>query len=196
MNHHWFVRIVGGIAILFASCLAHRGPLASTLAPAAIPGQLVVTFLFMPPSGIEPTYHSAMWLEDKDGKLVRTLYVSQELSNNEYKQGYACPDWTKQASWAKADKSMIDAVTGPTPNVGSAAMSFDLNQLGIAPGSYRFCFQVHIVDKYNVLFRGTVDAGQTAQEVKTEELFSPDKPGASHEIVKDVFVQYLPAAVK
>ncbi len=195
MNRRSSVGIVAGIAVLLTSGLVLAMPWASGAAPAAA-GKLVVSFLYMPPSEIEPTYHTAMWLEDKDGKMVKTLFVSQELSVNEYKQGIACPTWIKQSSWAKADKSVVDAVTGPTPNVGSGTMSFDLNQLGIAPGSYRFCFQVHIVDKYNVLFRGAVDVGQAAQEVKIEELYSPNKPGASHEIVRDVYVQYVPAEGK
>jgi len=196
MNHHLFLRIVVAVAILCTSCFAHRGPIASGPAAAAPPGQLVVTFLYMPPTEVEPTYHTAMWLENEEGKLIKTLFVSQELSVNEYKQGVACPDWLKQASWAKAEKSLVDAVTGPTPNVGSGAMSFDLQQLGIAPGKYRFCFQVHIVDKYNVMFRGTVNASQSAEEVKIETLFSPGKPPGDADIIRDVNVQYVPAAVK
>ena len=85
-----------------------------------------------------------MWLEDKNGKLVTTLFVSNELAVNEYKVGDACPNWLKQASWAKAPKSLVDAVSGPTPNVGSGAMAFDLSTLGIPAGTYVFCFQVHI----------------------------------------------------
>jgi len=191
-----YSRFLGvGVALFLASSLALAGPLASNSEPAAA-GQLIVAFLYMPASEIEPTYHTAMWLENKDGKLVKTLFVSNELSANEYKQGDACPDWVKQASWAKADKSVVDAVTGPTPNVGSGAMSFDLNQLGVAPGSYRFCFQVHITDKYNVLFRGPLDAGQSAQEVKIEVLYSPGKPVGSEDMVRDVQVHYVPAKVE
>ena len=164
--------------------------------PAAPTGQLAVSFLYMPPSEIEPTYHTCMWLEDKNGKLVKTLFVSNELSANEYKQGDACPNWVKQASWATAPKSLVDAVTGPTPNVGSGAMVYDLNALGLKPGSYVFCFQVHIVDKHNVLYRGTVNAGQSAQEVKIEVLYSPGKPPGDENIVRDVYVKYVPAAAK
>ena len=159
------------------------------------PGGSWLAFLYMPPSQVEPTYHTAIWLEDKDGKLLKTLFVSTELSVNEYKQGDACPDWIKQASWAKAEKSMVDAVTGPTPNVGGGTLSFDLAQLGIAPGSYRFCFQVHIAEKHNVLYRGMVDAGTKAQDVNIEILHA-GKPAGAEELVKDVIVQYVPAEAK
>lgn len=170
--------------------------IAAAVAPGSAPGgagHLIVNFLYMPPTEIEPTYHTAMWLEDKEGKLVKTLFVSQELSRNEFRQGDACPDWVKQASWAQADPSLVDAVTGPTPNVGGGTLSFNLDELGVAPGTYRFCFQVHIVDKYNILFRGMVDVGQKAQEVKIDVLYSPGKPPGAEDIVRDVQVNYMPA---
>jgi hypothetical protein len=184
-----FIQVI--LAVLFTAPILHgQAP------PQAATGQLAVSFLYMPPSEVEPTYHTCMWLEDKNGKLVKTLFVSNELSANEYKVGDACPNWVKQASWATAPKSLVDAVTGPTPNVGSGAMAFDLKELGVAAGSYVFCFQVHIVDKYNVLYRGTVNAGQSAQDVKIEVLYSPGKPPGDENIVKDVHVQYVPATVK
>jgi len=177
------------LAVFFSTTVLH-----GQATPPAATGQLAVSFLYMPPSEVEPTYHTCMWLEDKAGKLVKTLFVSNELSANEYKQGDACPNWVKQASWATAPKALVDAVTGPTPNVGSGAMSFDLKSEGIAAGSYVFCFQVHIVDKYNVLHRGTVTVGQSAQNVKLEVLYSPGKPPGEEDLIRDVRVQYVPAA--
>jgi len=194
MRYQWFMVICGCVAILLISSLSCAGPLAPVSAPAAA-GRIVVSFLFMPPSEIEPTYHTAIWLEDKGGKMVKTLFVSTELSVNEFKLGLACPDWIKQASWAKAEKSVVDAVTGPTPNVGGGTLSFDLAQLGLAPGTYRFCFQVHITEKYNILYRGMVDAGTSAQDVKIEVLHA-NKPVGAEELVKDVIVQYVPTAAR
>lgn len=191
MRRFWFVSIGAALAGLFAASVAFAGPLALGSAPATT-GQLIVTFMYMPPAEIEPTYHTAIWLENKTGQLVKTLYVSQELSANEYKSGNMCPDWVKQAQWAKAEKSLVDAVTGPTPNVGGGTMAFDLNKLGIAPGTYQFCFQVHVIDKYNILFRGTLSVGQSAQQPKIEVLYSPGKPAGSADIVRDVEVRYVP----
>jgi hypothetical protein len=89
----------------------------------------------MPPTTIDPTYHTAIWLEDANGVLIKTLYVSQELSAAEYKMGNVCPDWVKKAQWDKAPKSEVDAVTSPTPSVGSGSRGSDLGQMGVAPGT-------------------------------------------------------------
>jgi len=156
-------------------------------------GRLDVSFVYMPPTSIEPSYHTAMWLEDEQGALVKTLYVTNDLSSNEYKVGEACPDWVKQAHWERAPKSEVDAVTGPTPHVGAGSRSFDLAALGLAPGRYQFKLQVHITDNYNILYRGTLVVSDAASEVTLETLYSPSKPPGGTDFVRDVRAHYTPA---
>ncbi|PWU05068.1 MAG: hypothetical protein C5B51_15405 [Terriglobia bacterium] len=176
--------------VAIGSALA--GPLSPLNAAETAKGKLEISFLYMPPTEIEPTYHTAIWLEDKRGQMVKTLFVSQELSGTEYKVGDACPDWVKQAHWEKAEKSAVDAVTGPTPNVGSGSFHFDLEKLGVAPGEYEFRFQVHIIDKYNILFRGTITVGHAADEANLEVFYSPAKPAGASDLVRDVQLRYVP----
>ncbi len=154
-------------------------------------GRLEVTFLYMPPTTIAPTYHTAIWLEDAGGVLVKTLYVSQELSSKEYMMGNVCPDWVKKAQWDKAPKSEVDAVTAPTPNVGSEAKVFDLAQLGVAPGAYQFRFQMHVGEQHNVLYRGTVTVGPSDDSPTLEVTQGPGKLLSPDTYVRDVRVRYL-----
>jgi hypothetical protein len=154
-------------------------------------GLLEVTFLYMPPTTIDPTYHTAMWLEDLEGRLVKTLYVSQELSANEYKMGNVCPDWVKKSQWEKAVKSEVDAVTAPTPNVGSEAKVFDLGALGVRPGDYEFKFQMHVLEDHNVLFRAKVTVGGPNQTPALEMTQGPGKLMSTDQYIREVQVRYL-----
>lgn len=176
------------IAVVFTSLIPGNA------APAVKAGKLEVRFEYLSPGTEDPTYHTAIWLEDEAGKLIQTLYVSNELSATVHKLGTVCPDWVKQAGWTKASKSLIDAVTGPTPNVGSGSMTFDLGELGIAPGNYRFRMQVHIIEQYNILFQGMLTVGNSGQDVKIESLYQPKKPDIGTDVVKDVVVHYAPGA--
>lgn len=160
-------------------------------APAPPVGALHVSFLYLPPTGVEPTYHTAMWLEDAKGALVRTLFVSQELSVNEYKLGLACPDWIKQSKWDKAPKTEVDAVTAPTPNVGTASMAFDLAALGVPPGDYTFKFQVHITEQQNVLHTGAFTAGGPPKALTLDVRVGPGRVVTTDQFVKDVDVRYV-----
>jgi len=179
--------------VLCACALEARGGRSASTPAAQAPtgaGQLEVTFLFMPPTSIDPTYHTAIWLEDAKGVLVKTLYVSQELSAAEYKMGNVCPDWVKKAHWDAAPKAEVDAVTAPTPNVGSEAKSFDLGALGVAPGVYQFRFQMHVGEDHNVLYRGTLTVGPDDSRPALEMTQGPGKLLSPDTYVKEVQVRY------
>jgi len=178
--------------VALCACALQAGGVPQTpaaQAPAGA-GRLEVLFLFMPPTTIDPTYHTAMWLEDDKGVLLKTLYVSQELSANEYKMGNVCPDWVKKAQWDKTPKADVDAITAPTPNVGSEAKVFDLVEYGVAPGVYQFRFQMHVGEDHNVLYRGTVTVGPADETVKLEMTQGPGKLLSTDTYVKDVQVRY------
>ncbi len=183
-------RWMTGVALCVACLSPQRGGAAQAPQASAV-GTLHVSFLYMPPTSVEPTYHTAMWLEDMQGRLVQTLFVSQDLSAGEYKTPNICPDWVKQAHWEKAPKSDVDAVTAPTPNVGSADKVFNLAQFGVKPGTYQFKFQVHITDQYNVLHYGTVTVGPANAEVKLDVAVGPGKLAVTDQFVRDVQVQYV-----
>jgi hypothetical protein len=185
---------LAGLAV--AACLMCAGTGSADLAARqpARAGTLQVTFLYMPPTTIDPTYHTAIWLEDGEGRLVRTLYVSQELSSAEYKMGNVCPDWVKVAHWGTTPKSEVDAVTAPTPNVGSEAKVFDLAQLGVKPGLYQFRFQMHVGEDHNVLFRGTLNAGDVAGDLQLEMTQGPGELVSTDQFIREVKAHYAPAS--
>ena len=175
------------LVLLLASAVAESPAVSAT-------GTVSVSFLYMPPSQIEPTYHTAIWLEDQHGRLVKTLFVSHDLSSTEYRMGDACPDWVNQAHWEKAAPSLVDAVTGPTPNVGSGALAFDVATLDLDAGAYQFKLQVHISDKYNVLYTGRLSIGDAPNEAALTVLYSPSKPPGGTEFVRDVRARYVPGS--
>jgi len=184
-------------AVLGACALQARGGVSAQAPPSpagAGSGRLEVAYLYLPPTSIDPTYHTAIWLEDAKGVLLKTLYVSQELSAAEYKMGNVCPDWVKKAHWDKAAKSEVDAVTAPTPNVGSEAKVFDLAEYGVAPGVYQFRFQMHVGEDHNVLYRGTLTVGPADSKLTLEMTQGPGKLLSTDTYVKDVQVRYLAPA--
>ena len=181
--------VVAALFILAGIPPAADRSLAAQASKSAV--ELAVRFFFDAPTTIDPTYHTAIWLEDASGKLVKTLYVSQELSDKEYKMGTVCPDWVNKAKWEAAPKTEVAAVTAPTPNVGTGEMSFDLAQIGIAPGTYGFRFQMHIEEEANVLYRGTLVVGGPAATVALDTVVGPGKPSTTDQFVKDLVVRYL-----
>jgi hypothetical protein len=182
-----------GAGVLVAGFPAAGGVPAQAPAPGQGAGTLVVRFFYEAPRSVHPTYHTAIWLEDKAGKLVRTLYVSQELSDREYKLGTVCPDWVKQVKWDQAPAEEVAAVTAPTPVLGEGELAFHLAKLGVPPGTYGFRFQMHVEEDYNVLYRGDVRVGGPSADVALETVTGPGRPSTTDQFVRDLTVRYVAA---
>jgi hypothetical protein len=176
----WVVLLAAAFSVLGAGTARAQGA-----------GALSVKFFYDTPTTVEPTYHTVVWLEDKAGKLVKTLFVSAELSSKEFKMGNACPDWVKVARWDTVPKDDVAAVTAPTPSVGNAEMSFDLAKLKVAPGTYRFKLQVHVSEEFNLLYSGDVTVGGAAGPIKLDVKQGPGKLETSDQFVRDVDVRYV-----
>lgn len=170
------------------------GGLAADSPTATDSGTLIVEVNYMPPGEAYPTYDTAIWLEDKSGKLVRTLFVSEVLSDTEYQSGDICPDWTKKADWGSTEKVIVDAVTRPTPLIGGESYAFDLGALGVPPGTYGFRLEVHFVEEYNVLFRGELSIGETVGDVNLERVYVPKQREGNQAVVDSIRARYSPKA--
>jgi hypothetical protein len=181
------------VEVLLAGFPAAAGVSQGPQAGQSAAGTLIVRFFYEAPRAVHPTYHTAVWLEDAEGKLVKTLYVSQELSDREYKLGTVCPDWVRQAKWEEAPAEEVAAVTAPTPVVGEGELTFDLARLGVAPGTYGFRFQMHVEEDYNVLYRGEVRVGGPSADVALETVTGPGKPSTTDQFIRDVTVRYIAA---
>jgi len=158
----------------------------------AASGMIEISFLYNKAEGVVPSYQIAIWLESEKGEYVKTLFVSEYLSGGGFDHGDVCPDWAKQAHWEKAEESEFDAATRPTPPIGARTLKFECEKWGIAPGAYRYCVQAHIVEKYNILYRGRITIGQGAAEAVGEVLYSPGKHPLAADILYDVRARYVP----
>ena len=73
-------------------------------------GTIEVSFLFLKAEGAVPSYQTAIWLENEEGRYFKTLFLSEYLSLGGFNHEYVCPDWVKQADW---EKILLDTVSKP-----------------------------------------------------------------------------------
>jgi len=180
-------RVAGfsGLLILTANMVGFSFVLAEPVA-----GKLQLTYLV---TTDDASRFTAVWLENEGGELVKTLFVSSELAQGAFTvEGDICPDWIKKAHWEKASQADVDAVSGPTPSVGSGSLSFDLKKLGISPGVYFFCMQIHIHDNYNILYKGEIRLGEKPAEAQAEVSYSPARYASAQDLLRDVRARFTP----
>ncbi len=158
---------------------------------ASVAGKLQITYLVS--STVEGSRFTAIWLENEGGDLVKTIFVSNELAQGAFTvEGDICPDWIKKSHWEKASQAEVDAVSGPTPAVGSSSFSIDLKKFGISPGVYFFCMQVHVEENYNIRYKGKISLGQKPAESQPEVFYSPAKYKGAEDLIHDVRARFTP----
>ncbi|MDD4311260.1 MAG: DUF2271 domain-containing protein, partial [Eubacteriales bacterium] len=100
---------------------------------------VAITFDFQKQSGYA-TNQFAVWIEDADGNLVKTLYVTQFTANGGYeKRPDAIPAWVERSGIAKDNAQ--DATSGATPKSGLLRYVWDLtDEAGarVADGTYTY----------------------------------------------------------
>ena len=62
---------------------------------------------------------TVVWLEDSQKNYVKTIYISDWLSNDGHLLSYVCPQWSNVADWRNVPDTEIDAVTSATPVIGA-----------------------------------------------------------------------------
>lgn len=69
----------------------------------------------------------AVWIEDEDGQLIRTLYVTDFTARRRgyEKRDMSLPGWVAAAEPSKMTDAELDAVSGATPVSGSQRFTWD-----------------------------------------------------------------------
>lgn len=163
-------------AVLFSACAKKQSL-----------GTLQVTFTFNQATGdVEPSFQTAVWLEDADSHYVKTLFLSEYLSYGGYNDSTICPAWNSLADWGHAPMKAYDAVTRATPPLGVKFLHFNLDSLALPPGAYLCCVQTHIIEDYNILFKNRIDIGRTGNETTFPAIYAPNAYPGAENILADV----------
>jgi hypothetical protein len=86
---------------------------------------LELTFTFTRQSGAASNQFAA-WIEDTEGKYIKTLYVTRWTANGGYsRRPSSIPVWVRQSDLSKMTKTQIDAVSGATPQTGNVTCTWD-----------------------------------------------------------------------
>lgn len=143
-------------SLLLASCgnavqpprndAAKPVPPAAQTGAAASPGQVSIRFDFQRMQK-RASDQLAVWIEDAQGKHVRTLLTTKFTAGGGYqKRPEALPHWQKSFQPA-ANAAVLDAVTAATPQSGRISLVWDCrDQAGaaVAAGDYVYKVEANI----------------------------------------------------
>lgn len=120
----------------------------------------------------------AVWIEDAQGNLVKTLYVTRFTGEGGYKRRPdSCPTWVSKANPDEMSSDDLDAVTGATPSNGRQTYTWDgTNAHGsrVANGKYTINIEGTLYWSSRVMYTGSFVLGGNHQTVKMSQTNSSD----------------------
>ncbi|NCC00169.1 MAG: DUF2271 domain-containing protein [Clostridia bacterium] len=137
----------------------------------------------------------AVWIEDTEGALVKTLYVTNFTANGGYTtREDSVPTWVAKAGPATMSADEIDAVSGATPQAGNVTYTWDGTDLDgnkVPDGIYTFYLEGTLYWSSRVLASGRVTLGGEDQAVipVTSEFSSAD--ATNRDMLTNVSASYF-----
>ncbi len=192
--------------LMFAALLlmAGCGQTLPAAAPDAQNGLLTVTFDFQRQSGYASNQF-AVWIENADGALIKTLYATRFTAEGGYKdRPDAIPVWVERSGLQ--DLSKVDTITSATPSSGTLSYIWDLTDTSgarVPDGTYRFCVEGTLRWKNSVLYIGEIEVGakQASADAAAEYHYEASAVQAAladdapeHNMIGPVSAQYTPPA--
>ena len=118
----------------------------------------------------------AVWIENSEGKVVRTLTVTSFTSKGRGgRRGYTfrptcVPTWVKNAKAEEMTDEQIDAVTGATPSQsGIQTYTWDFKDADgkeVPAGDYKICMEATLYFNSILLYSGTFSTKDKAGDIK------------------------------
>lgn len=145
-------------------------------------------------SGTIASNQYAIWIEDDEGTLVKTLYVSNYTANGGYARREDCmPTWVAKAQPSEMTDDEIDAFSGATPSTGTHEYSWDgtdENGSAVAAGEYQVFVEGTLYWSSTVLFSGTFTFGGETQSIEMTPVYSEEDDDTNKEMIVQVMAEY------
>ena len=120
----------------------------------------------------------AIWVEDAEGTLVKTLFVTSFTADGGYVPRPACtPIWVNKANPANLSVEEVDAISGATPQSGLQTYTWDLtdnNDTPVSNGTYIVIVEGTLYGDSEVIFKTPVTIGGKEKSFNTEMSFTSE----------------------
>jgi len=154
---------------------------------------LEVTFTYTRQTG-SASNQIAAWIEDTQGKYIKTLYITKWTANGGYsKRPATVPMWVKKSDPSKMTKAQIDAVSSATPQTGIVTCAWDGKDskgAALPTGDYVLVLEGTLRWENQVYYRAPISLGKGAMTPKVNVEYVGDGT-AERAMIKDVKVRVL-----
>lgn len=138
----------------------------------------------------------AVWIEDKDGNYVKTLFATQFTARGGFKKRLqSLPEWIKTSDWENRSQAEIDAVSGATQRAGTNELLWDLTDntgKTVAAGTYVYKIEGIIYWENRVIWQGKINVGGERNTSIAEATYFPQDANERGILLEQVKAVYSP----
>lgn len=185
------------LVILFCGCAKQESARESG-AHVPAPGErgLTVTFPFQRQSGFSSNQF-AVWVEDAEGRLVKTLYATNFTAKGGWKKRpEALPVWVGLADLQNQPAETLEGIAGATPKSGNFSCYWDcvgMDGRPVPEGIYHIFVEGTLRGKSRVLYSAEINLGTEATQTTAEAAYFGNAE-KERGMLGMVTVQYYPLA--
>jgi hypothetical protein len=136
----------------------------------------------------------AVWVEDAQGKFIKTLYATKYTANGGWKRREtSIPIWVRKSGLSNLTDAQIDAVTGATPRTGTLTYTWDGTDSKGAPvpaGEYFLFLEGTLRWENQVLYKAPIRFGSGAAAAEVSVEYKGDA-GSDRSMIGDVKAKTL-----
>ncbi len=142
----------------------------------------------------------AVWIEDGDGKLVKTLFVTWFTGKGGYERRPDClPLWRKAAGVDGPPTAEVDAVTRATQHPGRYTTVWDCTDKAghpVAPGKYIYKVEGTLFWSKEILWEGEITVGDRPASSRAAVTYLPPAARGGDPMIAAVSAIFTPGAVR
>jgi len=155
-----------------------------------------ITFTFTRQSGSASNQY-AIWIENAQGQLVKTLYAVRWTANGGFKtRPTSIPMWVKKSNLTNMTKAQVDAISSATPRTGTLTYAWDgtdAKGAAVQAGEYTLVLEATLRWENQVYYRAPISLGKGAAnaQVSVEYTTGERDTTAERAMISDVKVRVL-----
>jgi len=155
-----------------------------------------LTFIFTRQTGSASNQY-AVWIEDEQGKYVKTLYATRWTASGGYsRRPTSIPLWVKQSNLASMTSVQVDAISGATPATGSLSYTWDGTDskgASVPNGNYTLILEATLRWENLVYYRAPIalGSGNAFASVSVEYTEGERDTTAERSMIREVGVKVL-----
>jgi hypothetical protein len=157
-------------------------------------GDLEISLNYKQVAGIASNQY-AVWIEDGDGKFIRTLFATSFTAGGGWEdRPESLMTWVERSGLSSGNAQEIDAYSGATPESGKQIYTWDCKDesgQAVPAGEYHFFVEGTIYWENAVLFEGVIDLSTEENTAQAEAFFTNDEAKKS-DMITEVSAVFRP----